>query len=253
GVAAGKLVSELKRHVPATAQVRTAKEQASDDKQGVASFITFIRAFLLGFGGIALFVGSFVIFNTLSITVAQRTRELATLRTLGASRRQVRRLVVLESIAIGALASVVGLFAGFALARGLSALFSALGLAGGFLLLLVGVASVASQVVGMLAGVVGLPARRLGGAAGRLASENAVRNPARTAATAAALMIGLALVSFVAVLGKGVHGSLDRGINQQVTADYVATSQNGWSSFPAGAGNALAKAPGVEQASSIRS
>src|SRR5207248_3319826 len=78
--------------------------------------------------GIALFRGAFVIFNTMSITVAQRTRELATLRTLGATRRQVLRSVVLESFALGIVASVVGLFTGIGLARGLSSLFSALGL-----------------------------------------------------------------------------------------------------------------------------
>src|SRR4029079_16237672 len=72
--------------------------------------------------------GAFVIFNTLSITVAQRTRELATLRTLGATRRQVLRSVILESAAIGAVASVLGLFLGFGLAKGPSSLFSALGL-----------------------------------------------------------------------------------------------------------------------------
>ena len=128
GVPKQKLVSELRSLVPGTAQVRSASEQAAQDKQGVGSFISFIRGFLLGFGGIALFVGAFVIFNTLSITVAQRTRELATLRTLGASRRQVLRSVLLESAALGVLASSVGLFAGFGLARGLSLLFNALGL-----------------------------------------------------------------------------------------------------------------------------
>ena len=80
------------------------------------------------------------------------------------------------------------------------------------------------------------PASRLGGAAGRLATDNATRNPARTASTAAALMIGLALVTFVAVLGKGLHGSIDRALNEQVAADWVVTSQNGWSSFPRGRG-----------------
>ena len=343
GVSQARLVRELRQVVPATTQVRTADEQAKEDKKGVSGFITFIRGFLLGFGGIALLVGAFVIFNTLSITIAQRTRELATLRTLGASRRQVLRSVVLESFVLGVVASVVGLFAGFGLAKGLSSLFGALGLtlpstssvyatrtfvvalllgvivtvlagfvpafrstrvppiaavregaaisrkrrlgpvagvvlfalasgliayatlgghlgsgtsllalAGGTLLGLLGVAGFAPALVTALAAIVGPPARRLGGAAGSLASENTTRNPARTSATAAALMIGLALVSFVAVLGKGVHGSIDRAINQQVTADYVATSQNGWSSFTAGAGNALAKASGVEQASSIR-
>jgi putative ABC transport system permease protein len=130
---------------------------------------------------------------------------------------------------------------------------SLLALAGGALLGLLGVAGFAPVLVTALAAVVGMPARRLGGAAGRLATENATRNPARTASTAAALMIGLALVTFVAVLGKGLHGSIDRAINKQVTADWVVTSQNGWSAFPAGAGRAAAKAPGVTLASDIRS
>jgi len=344
GVSSGTLVSELKNGLPPTAQVRTGKEQANEDKKGVASFISFIRGFLLGFGGIALFVGAFVIFNTLSITVAQRTRELATLRTLGASRRQVLRSVVLESFAIGLLASAIGLISGFGLAKGLSSLFGALGLtlpqassvyathtfvislllgvlvtvfagfvpalratrvppiaavregaviqqkkrlgpaagvvlfgiasaliayatlgghlgsgksllalAGGALLGLLGVAGFAPVLVTALAAAVGAPAKRFGGAAGGLATDNATRNPARTAATAAALMIGLALVTFVAVLGKGLHGSIDRALNKQVVADWIVTSQNGWSSFPAGAGSAAANAPGVTLASSIRS
>ena len=83
--------------------------------------------FLLGFGGIALLVGAFVIFNTLSITVAQRTREFATLRTLGASRKQVMRSVKLEGLVIGLVASVIGLGAGFLIAKGMIALFSMLG------------------------------------------------------------------------------------------------------------------------------
>ena len=291
--------------------MKTADEQASEDKKSVGSFISFIRGFLLGFGGIALFVGAFVIFNTLSITVAQRTRELATLRTLGATRRQVLRSVILESAAIGVLASVIGLFLGFGLARGLSSLFSALGLglptaaavysprtfvvslllgivvtvvagivpavrstkvppiaaarggmpekvrsrkatlvgvallvlaalllgyavtgdrlgsgrsllalAFGALALISGTAGVASRLVTVLAAVLGWPSRKFGGAAGSLASENTVRNPSRTASTAAALMIGLALVSFVAVLGKGVHDSMNNAITGQVPAPW---------------------------------
>ena len=89
--------------------------------------MAYVRYFLLGFGGIALFVGAFVIFNTLSITVAQRTREFATLRTLGASRKQVLRSVRLEGLAIGLLASSIGLFLGFGIAKGMLALFSAIG------------------------------------------------------------------------------------------------------------------------------
>ena len=83
--------------------------------------------FLLAFAGIALFVGSFVIANSLSITIAQRTREFATLRTLGASRRQVLRSIVVEALVVGIVASVIGLFLGFALASGLFALFEAVG------------------------------------------------------------------------------------------------------------------------------
>src|SRR5204862_7850784 len=101
GVPKAKLLSDLRSLAPATAQVRSAREQASEDKKGVSTFISFIRGFLLAFGGIALFVGAFVIFNTLSITVAQRTRELATLRTLGGSRRQVLSSVVLQSLLTG--------------------------------------------------------------------------------------------------------------------------------------------------------
>jgi putative ABC transport system permease protein len=90
--------------------------------------LNIFESFLLAFGGIALFVGSFVIANTLSITIAQRTRELATLRTLGATRRQVLASVMLEAFVIGLLASVVGLFLGLALARGLNAVFVSFGI-----------------------------------------------------------------------------------------------------------------------------
>ena len=127
GVAATRLVSELRKIAPATAQVRTGADQATKDEKDVAGFIKYIRYFLVGFGMVALFVGAFVIFNTLSITVAQRTRELATLRTLGASRRQVLRSVVLEAFVIGLFASLVGLAAGIGLAKGLSSLFNASG------------------------------------------------------------------------------------------------------------------------------
>ncbi len=87
--------------------MRTGEQQAEEDGAAVSDFVDILRYFLLGFGGVSLFVGAFVIFNTLSITVAQRTRELATLRTLGASRRQVLRSVVLEGLVLGLFASIV--------------------------------------------------------------------------------------------------------------------------------------------------
>ena len=107
--------------------MKTAAEQASADSKESQEGLSFIKYFLLGFGGIALFVGSFVIANTLAITVAQRMRELATLRTLGASRRQVLGSVVLESVVIGLVGSIIGLFLGLAIAMGLTALLAATG------------------------------------------------------------------------------------------------------------------------------
>jgi putative ABC transport system permease protein len=343
GVGAERLVRELDEIVPGSTEVRTGSEQAREDKAGIDTFVSFIRGFLLAFGGIALLVGAFVIFNSLSITVAQRTRELGTMRTLGASRRQVRRVVLVDAVLLGAIASAVGIAAGIGLARGLSALAGALqlelpeasavyaprtfvisfamgigvtalagivparratrippiaavregtsaaprrrvgtivgaaalaagaflvqyavrgghigdgghllALAGGTLLVLVGVAGVASVLVGGLVRLAAIPVRRLGGVAGSLASENAARSPARTASTAAALMIGLALVTFVAVLGSGVRGSYRDALRGQFDADYVVTSQNGWSAFPRAAGDALRDVPGIEVVSSMR-
>ena len=124
GVAPEKLVTDLEPLLPANAEALTANEQTREDLKQV-EFTKFIRYFLLSFAGIALFVGAFVIFNTLSITVAQRVREFATLRTIGASRRQVLTAVTLEALIIGFLASVVGLIGGLFLARGVNALFKA--------------------------------------------------------------------------------------------------------------------------------
>jgi putative ABC transport system permease protein len=346
GVSKAELVRRLQRIAPATAQVRTGTEQAKEDEKGVAGFVKVIRYALLGFGGLALFVGAFVIFNTLSITVAQRTREFATLRTLGASRRQVLRSVMAEALTIGFVASVAGLAVGFALAHGLVALLSAAGLdlprsgivvarrtvvvslvlgtivtliAGtfpamratevppiaavregaspprgrfaryalpaafvlvslavasigyglfvhgpsverhlfaivvGVLALFVGVAVSASRLVRPLAAVVGRGVSATGGVAGDLARQNAVRNPGRTAATAAALMIGLALVTCLSAFSKGLLDSQSNDVRRQLDVDYVAVSQSGWQPMPTTVGNAIARAKGTEVASSVRS
>jgi len=127
GVSQAQLVSEINAILPTGTQVRTGAEQAAEDAKDTDEFISFLLYFLLAFGVIALFVGAFVIFNSLSITIAQRTRELATLRTLGASRRQVRFSVIVESLVMGTLASIAGLFLGLALATGLFKLFDAVG------------------------------------------------------------------------------------------------------------------------------
>ena len=128
GTSPDDLVQSLQPLVPATAEVQTGAAQAAADAADTNEGIAFITYILLGFGGVALFVGAFVIFNTLSITVAQRTREFATLRTLGGSRRQVLVSVVLEGFVIGLLASVIGLFLGLGVGKGMNALFVAVGI-----------------------------------------------------------------------------------------------------------------------------
>jgi putative ABC transport system permease protein len=344
GVSNDRLAEEIAPILPDQAQVKTGAEQADSDASDTNKVISIIRLVLLAFGGISLFVGAFVIFNTISITVAQRAREFATLRTLGASRRQVLRSVLIEAGVIGAVAALIGLFLGLALAKGLNAIFVAIGadlpqsgtvfatrtvvvsllcgilitlvagflpaihatrvppilavregaelpatrfakysvyvalalvalslaliadglfvatgafgvllpLALGTLLLFIAIAMVSNRLIRPLAAFVGQPAERMGGAAGHLARENSIRNPRRTASTAAALMIGLALVTFVATLGKGMYESDKDALNRQVKSDYVLTSGNGFDPFPAGAGDALAKAPGVTLASGVR-
>ena len=127
GVSSEQLVSDLRPELPAAAQVKTGQQQADSDSQETADDTKFVQYFLLAFGFIALGVGAFVIFNTLSITLAQRIRELATLRTLGASPRQLKRSVLTEGLAMGVFASIVGLVLGFALAKGLNGLFELLG------------------------------------------------------------------------------------------------------------------------------
>jgi putative ABC transport system permease protein len=345
GTSIEQLMSQLRPLLPATAQVTSASARAASDSKEVSTFISYLRYALLAFGGIALFVGAFVIFNTLSITVAQRTREFATLRTLGGSRRQVLRSVILETTVIGVLASLTGLALGFGLAKELSALFSALGLgmpeagtvvaertivisltvgtlitlaaglvpairatrvppisavregattppsrAGrralpiamvvlgvasatlgyglfgtglsvqlrlltiglGSLGIFLGVAMVAPRLVGPLAAVVGWPGARIGGTAGELARRNAMRDPGRTAATAAALMIGLTLVTTVAVLGQGLRATATQAVERQILADYVVTSENGFDLLPPAVGEQIASVPGIES-SSVRS
>ncbi len=441
GVSEQALANEIKPLLPATAQVRTADAQAKEDAKDV-SFTKFIRYFLLSFAGVALFVGSFVIFNIFSITVAQRVREFATIRTIGGSRRQILWSVVTEALVIGLIASLLGLFLGLGLAAGLNALFKALNadlpsqglvfaprtivvslaigvvvtlLAGlipalratrvppiaavregselpksriakyvpyiaivvialavtvlsfslfkdkldtaprlismavGVLLLFIGVAMLSSRTVrplavgthpiakwavavfsvlvypftlsywllrsaafgrgagkrltGFLEGVaiqlalvvlgtvllstfvgillaavvlvmdfsvltmwtlskvrefqpewpVEFPNVRPEGMVNEVAKENSRRNPGRTASTAAALMIGIALVTFVAVLASGMKKSNRGAIEDQVRAEYVVTAQDGFSPFVADAGIAVQHSPDAQFVTSVRS
>jgi putative ABC transport system permease protein len=346
GVTPDALLKQVEPVLPKTAQARTGTQQAAKDAKDTDSFISFLRDFLLAFGGIALFVGSFVIANSLSITIAQRTRELATLRTLGASRRQVLNLIFVESLVMGTLASVTGLFIGLGLAKLLFRLFDAVGFtlpnsglvfgtktivislaagiivtllasmrpafratrvqpiaavregatlppsrfaryrsvgstvltALGFALLLlglfvphlgtkavllymgvgalmifIGVSLLSVRFIGPLAWSLGWPATRIGGTAGSLARDNARRNPQRTASTAAALMIGLALVTLVAVLAAGITQSFRGAVNDiWHNADYAITAQNNFSPIPTAAADAAAKSPVTDAVGNVR-
>jgi len=332
----GRVAAAL-RGEPVT--VRTGAEQADRQASDLRDQLGFLRTGLLVFGFIALFVGAFVIYNTFSITVAQRTRELALLRTLGASRRQVLAGVVLEAAVVGAAASLAGLAGGLLLAPGLTALFEALGadlpatgtvvrartvvvallvgivvtvvasllpalratriapvvalreglvaprrggrgrlaaalvlgaagvallvagLSGGGGIELVGagaalvflaVALFSPQLVAPLAGAVGLPLQRLTGITGRLARENVLRNPARTAVTAAALMIGVALVAFVAIFAAGLRGTFDRSVHESFAGDLTITDQDGFSPVPGGIAPAVQEVPGVGAVAAVR-
>ena len=128
GVSPVELRDRIARALPANITVRTAQEQADEQAKNIKESFSFINVALLVFAGIALFVGAFIIFNSFSMTIAQRMRELAMLRTLGASRRQILRSVVLEAALVGLVASVLGVLAGLGLAPGLLGLFKVFGL-----------------------------------------------------------------------------------------------------------------------------
>ena len=346
GVSDEELVRDLRAVLPPTAQVKTASQQAHDDAAETNEFISFLRGFLLAFGGIALFVGSFVIANSLSITIAQRTREFATVRTIGASRRQILTSILIEALVVGILASLVGLAVGVGLAKALFWLFDAVGftlpnsglileptaiaiaLAAGILvsvvaslrpafratrvppiaavregatlpqsrfarfrvpasilvtllgfaalvwslfgpglsttalltwmglgalLIFLGVALFAERLVRPLAAWLGWPGSRIGGVAGALARDNARRNPQRTASTAAALMIGLALVTLVAVLAAGIVSTFRDAVDDLwKNADYAITAQNNFSPLPVSVGEAASTAQGVDAVGNVR-
>ena len=323
-------------------EVRTGVQDAAQQTADLEDEFGFIRTALLVFGGIALFVGAFVIYNTFTITVAQRTRELALLRTLGASRRQVLRSVVLEAGLIGLLASLLGLLGGLLLAPGLRGLMKAVGadlpatasviatrtivvalvvgvlvtvlaslvpalratriapiialregltaeprtgrgrivvaallclagagilgyglfggasgsgaaatLGGGAVAVFLGVALFSPQLVRPLAWVIGAPMQRWAGVSGRLARENATRNPARTAVTAAALMIGVALVAFVSIFAAGLRGSIDGAVDRAFTGD-LSVVHKSFGATPPALADAVQRVPGVAAVSSLR-
>jgi putative ABC transport system permease protein len=311
GTSQDDVVKALKPTVPEGFEVVTGKQASDEAASGIQDALSFITTFLLVFAGVALLVGSFLIVNTFGILVAQRSKELALMRALGASRRQVFGGVVIEALVVGFIGSVLGIGVGVLLAKGISALLARLGaeidtggltleprtiivslviglgvttLAAwlparrasrispiaamrddqvepeqtvsrrawfGALLFVIGVALVVAQLITdssiwvfvtgmvlMLFGTIaatpvlarpvvrgiGALARRQGVVA-RLAEENSLRNPRRTAATTSALMIGLALVSMMTVFGASASGSIDALIAKSFRGDFVVSGQ----------------------------
>jgi putative ABC transport system permease protein len=314
--------AQLKQRVAAalgggTYEYRTADEQAESDVEQLGGFLDIIKYVMLGFAGIAVLVGVFLIVNTFSMLIAQRTRELGLLRALGADRRQVRRSVLTEAMLLGLVGSTVGLATGVGLAAGLIAIMNALGMNIKSSEMVIGWGTpVAAYVVGVGVTFVAayLPARRaagvspmaaladaevagigrplkvraivgtvvgaagaaalvgcvvssetgsaasllvlgivltllatviagpllvrpvirvLGGAfpalfgpIGRMSQRNALRNPRRTGATAAALMVGLALVSGMSVASASMTESFDQQIDKTLGADFVVQNGN---------------------------
>ncbi|WP_405878128.1 ABC transporter permease [Streptomyces sp. NBC_01384] len=300
-----------------TYNVKTAAEQAKDSAAQLGGFLDVIKYVMLGFAGIAVLVGVFLIVNTFSMLIAQRTRELGLLRALGADRRQVRRSVLTEALLLGLVGSTLGLAAGIGLAVGLIQLMTAFGMNLKSTEMVIGWATpVVSYVVGVGVTFVAayLPARRaagvspmaalsdaeaagvgrplrvravvgsvvgvagaaalagcaaasktstaasllglgvvlslvatviagpllvrpvirvLGGAfpalfgpVGRMSQRNALRNPRRTGATAAALMVGLALVGGMSVASASMSKSFDQQIDKTLGADFVIQNSN---------------------------
>src|SRR3954449_881970 len=155
--------ASLQRELGHDFNVRTGKEAAEQQAQDLSDALGFLRTALLVFAGVALLVGGFLIFNTFSVTVAQRTKEFALLRVLGASRRQLLGSVLVETIIVGLLASLLGIAAGLALAPGLAALLASFGLDLGATSIVIEPRTViVGLVVGLTATIVSgiVPARR---------------------------------------------------------------------------------------------
>jgi putative ABC transport system permease protein len=341
GVTQAALKAELDQALPeGRVETSTGAQLADDQAEMISSQMGGMKQGLLVFAGIALFVGTFIIANTFTMLVAQRTKELALLRAVGASRRQVTRSVLIEAFVVGVVAAVAGLAAGIGIGAGLralmgtfdapvpdgplvvtpgtvgtalavgvlvtmlaawlpgrraakippvaamsslhakattkslvlrntiGALFSAAGVAVvltattmsgsdgqapmglGAVLLIIGV-FVLTPLLSRPLIAAAAPVLRLFGVAGRLARQNSVRNPRRTAATASALMIGLTLITGMTVVAGSLQKSIDKMAAAAVEADYVVSMANGNPLSPDVARD-LARADGVTATSPMR-
>ena len=323
GVDDAVLADRVQAVLPTGYEAVTGATAAKESSDQFKAFVDIFRNFLLGFAAIALFVGSFIIFNAFKITVAQRTRQIGLIRAVGATGRQVILSVLLEAVFIGLAASIIGIIFGIAFAALLRAGFNALGaslpatnlqieprsiIAGlvvglvvtlaaavipawkasrvppiaamhdiqvpgsprgrliasiivgglgvllvlgglvasgglarqfaligvGAVLLFIGAAMLTQYVARPLAKVIGWPMSRLG-LAGRLGQENAMRNPSRTAQTAAALTIGVALVTGVTIFAASLKETFIGTLDKRVRADLVIISSNQQPFSPAAA------------------
>ena len=314
GVTQEALATDVRAVVGDGVVVRTGQEAADEATAQITEGLAFVNIFLLVFAGIALFVGTFIILNTFSMLVAQRSRELALLRALGATRSQIVRSLILEAAGVGLVGAVLGLVVGVGVAYGLQGLFSAIGaeipteglvllprtiivglvigvvvtvvaglapairasrippmaalrddvalparslhfraIAGAILLVaglvamtagaavgggsgsqlvglgvvaaLIGAIVVSPALAGPMVRILGFAFPRMFGTVGSLAVQNAERQPRRTAATASALMIGLALVSALTIFATSAKSSITEVIDSVVGADFLVTNQ----------------------------
>ena len=338
GVSTVELRDRIVTVVPPGVEVITSKQVADESAKAVSQALGFLSTALLVFGGIALFVGGFIILNTFSILVAQRTRELALLRALGASRRQVMASVVAEAFAVGVFASIVGIGLGVLVAIGLQSLLKSFGIdlpasgvvlkprtfiasvivgvgvtvlssisparrasriapmaalrggaeehggslrrrsvagavvtavGGGVLvyglvgggislvglgaaLVFVGVALLSPLAAIPLARAIGAPLPHIAGMAGKLGRQNAMRNPRRTAATSAALMVGLGLVACVSVLAASIKASAAEIVDEYLAADYIVSTPNFLPSISTDLAPRLARQPELVAVSGLQ-
>ncbi|NEB03249.1 FtsX-like permease family protein [Streptomyces sp. SID13726] len=341
GTSQTALQAALEKALPkGTVETTTGKELADSQARLIASQMSGLKQGLLVFAGIALFVGTFIIANTFTMLVAQRTKELALLRAVGASRRQVTRSVLIEAFVVGLVAAVTGLVAGIGIGAGLKslmgmfdatvpdgplvitpgtvgaalavgvlvtmlaawlpgrraakippvaamsslhakattkslvlrntlgALFSGAGVAVvlaattmegsdgqapmgmGAVLLIIGV-FILTPLLSRPLIAAAAPLMRVFGISGKLARQNSVRNPRRTAATASALMIGLTLITGMTVMAGSLQKSIDKMATAAVKADYVVSMANG-NELSSDVEKKLAKVDGVTAVSPLR-
>lgn len=341
GVSAAQLRDRIAAVLPPGDEAVTAASASASAAQQINSQLGILRDFFLGFAGIALFVGAFVIWNTFSIMIGQRTRELALTRALGASAGQVFRSVLAEAVIVAAVASLAGAGLGLLLAKGLAVLLSSFGLslpisglvvpvaelavavgtgiamtvvaalapayratrvapvqalrdpapepsrvsprrlAGGLVLTAAGVAALltgtsgggialaaagaagcfvgitvlAPLTVRPLASLAAAPLVRLPGRAGRiglLARGNTIRNPKRTSATAAALMIGLAVITATSVLVSSARATIGRQVDAGSRTRFYVQTSNGAAGLSPRLAAAIARQPGVQAITEVR-